>query len=125
MVTNCPNSSDWARPSGCTDSVAGHCRLLVTTWLTKYMSQPIVTKRSLESVLGFPQKKFTCDRTGLILKRFAPPTNSHERRHDLLFVGHFTNQKNLSLLIDAIAGTDLIRTVVGAGELERDKEKGR
>ena len=51
---------------------------------------------------------------------FCPPTDAHERRHDLLFVGRFTDQKNLPLLIDAITGTDFKLTVVGAGELESE-----
>jgi glycosyltransferase involved in cell wall biosynthesis len=47
---------------------------------------------------------------------FSPPSISDEGRNGVLFVGRLSDQKNLFLLLDAIAGTGQLLTVVGDGE---------
>lgn len=54
---------------------------------------------------------------------FCPPPKDKKRRHNVLFVGRLTDQKNLPLLVDAMSGTDLGLTIVGAGELEKELQK--
>jgi len=49
-------------------------------------------------------------------KEFSPPSNSDEGRNGVLFVGRLSDQKNLFLLLDAIAGAGQRLTVVGDGE---------
>ena len=49
-------------------------------------------------------------------REFSPPSISDEGRNGVLFVGRFSDQKNLFLLLDAIAGTGQLLTVVGDGE---------
>jgi glycosyltransferase involved in cell wall biosynthesis len=49
-------------------------------------------------------------------REFSPPSISEEGRNGVLFVGRLSDQKNLFLLLDAIAGTGQLLTVVGDGE---------
>jgi glycosyltransferase involved in cell wall biosynthesis len=50
------------------------------------------------------------------VKEFAPPSVRSENRHGVLFVGRISDQKNLLLLVEAIAGTDQPLLVVGDGK---------
>jgi len=50
---------------------------------------------------------------------FSPSSDESKRQNRVLFVGRFAEEKNLSLLIDAISGTDLMVTIVGSGDGEK------
>jgi len=50
------------------------------------------------------------------VNEFSPPSVCSERRHCVLFVGQISDQKNLLLLVEAIAGTDQPLLVVRDAE---------
>jgi len=50
------------------------------------------------------------------VNEFAPPSVRSENRHGVLFVGRISDQKNLLLLVEAIAGTGQPLLVVGDGK---------
>ena len=62
-----------------------------------------------------PQHKIYVQPNWVDTEAFSPSSDQSKRRNGILFLGRFTDQKNLSLLIDAVSGTNLPLTIVGSG----------
>ena len=54
---------------------------------------------------------------------FSPGMESDSARHGLIFIGRFTEPKNVFSLLEAVDGLDLKLTLVGAGALEDQLRK--
>ena len=66
-----------------------------------------------------PERKIHVQPNWVDTEAFAPSSDESKRPKHVLFVGRFSEEKNLSLLIDAISGTDLMITIVGSGNDEK------
>ena len=103
-------ASRWEKYAGCLLSLASYYfadRIHVAT----KADQAVVCRR-----FRIPLHKIKIRPNWIDTREFAPCVVAKEQRAGLLFVGRLSDQKNLSLLVEAIAGIGQPLTVVGDGE---------
>lgn len=96
-------------------------------WILSYISYQLADrihvatradKKIVEKRFRVPAAKIYVQPNWIDTRTFSPLHIEPERDEDVLFVGRFSEQKNLPLLIDAMTTTDLKLTIVGAGRDE-------
>lgn len=82
-----------------------------------------------ENIASFIVKNFSTNAKDIVVNQnvidtelFTPGKSLIEEPKKVLFVGRFSTEKNLFLLIEALSGTDIGLDLVGAGVLQKDLE---
>jgi glycosyltransferase involved in cell wall biosynthesis len=97
-------------------------------WLVSFVSYHLadrihVATRSDAALVhrrfGVPMGRIVVRPNWIDTHAFTTPRLGDQPRHGVLFVGRFSKQKNLPLLLEAISDTGQVLTLVGGGEDER------
>ncbi len=79
----------------------------------------LTDKKLIEERFRVPKHKIHVRPNWVDSESFSPSSDESKKAKRVLFVGRFSEEKNLPLLINAISGTDMTITIVGSGGDEK------